>query len=198
MKKTTLFGVPFLLLLLMTQSAYAAAREWEIDSVHSNIYFSIDHIYAKIRGDFSDFTAKINFDPADLPNSRFIFQIAVSSIDTHNSKRDKDLASERFFDAEKYPTITFASQSIKDAGNGIYEVAGKLTIKGKEHDLTLPLTLAGIKDHPAVKGKQVIGFNGKVTVDRLALGVGDETLYRMGMVGKDVNVFVSIEALSPK
>ena len=94
--------------------------------------------------------------------------------------------------------ITFESKTISDAGNGVYEVVGKLNIKGKEHELTLPLVLAGVKEHPAVQGRQVIGFNGKVTVDRLALNVGDEKFYKMGIVGKDVEVLVTFEALAAK
>ena len=198
MKKMMLLGVSLVLLLLVAQGAYAAAREWEADKAHANIYFSVDHIYAKIRGHFNEFTAKINFDPANLKESRFFFAIKVDSIDTHEGKRDRHLKSSDFLDTGKYPTITFESITITDAGNGVYELAGRLKIMGKEHDLTLPLTLAGIKDHPMVPGKQVAGFNGKIIVDRLALNVGDGKYYKMGVVGKDVEILVSLEVLSSK
>ena len=198
MKKLHLSGILFFLLVFLSQSAFAAVREWEVDTPHGNIYFSVDHIYAKIQGHFNQFTTKVQFDPANLQESRFLFEIKVDSIDTNNSKRDKHLLSADFFDAGKYPLITFESKTITNVGNGAFALAGKLNIKGKVYDLTLPLTLAGIKDHPAVQGKQVVGFNGKITVDRLALGVGDEKFYKMGMVGKDVEVFVSLEALSSK
>jgi len=198
MKKLHLSGILFFLLVFLSQSAFAAVREWEVDTPHGNIYFSVDHIYAKIQGHFNQFTTKVQFDPANLQESRFLFEIKVDSIDTNNSKRDKHLLSADFFDAGKYPLITFESKTITNVGNGVFALAGKLNIKGKVYDLTLPLTLAGIKDHPAVQGKQVVGFNGKITVDRLALGVGDEKFYKMGMVGKDVEVFVSLEALSSK
>ena len=122
----------------------------------------------------------------------------MDSIDTNNPKRDRDLLSAKFFDAGQYPLITFTSKTITASGNGVYTVAGVLTIKGKTFELTLPLSLAGIKDHPAVPGKLVAGFNGKITVDRLNLGVGDGVLYKKGLVGKDVAVLVSLEALSSK
>jgi polyisoprenoid-binding protein YceI len=198
MKRLYGVGISLFLLVCIAQSAFAAVRDWELDSPHSNIYFGVDHIFSNIQGHFNDFTAKVNFDPANLKESRLIFQIKVDSIDTNNGKRDKHLLSTDFFDASKYPLITFESETITDVGNGVYAIAGKLNIKGKVHDLTLPLTLAGIKDHPAVQGKQVAGFNGKITVDRLALGVGDEKFYKMGMLGKDVEIFVSFEALSSK
>ena len=199
MKKLHGVGISlFLLVFIIAQSAFAAVREWEVDSAHSNVYFSVDHIFSKIQGHFNQFTARVNFDPANLKESRFLFEMKVDSIDTGNGKRDKHLLSADFFDAGKYPLITFESKTITEVGNGVYALAGKLNIKGKEYDLTLPLTLAGIKDHPAVQGKQVVGFNGKIPVDRLALGVGDEKFYKMGIVGKDVEVFVSLEALSAK
>jgi polyisoprenoid-binding protein YceI len=198
MRKFNLVGISFFLLVCITQTVYGAALEWELDKAHSNIYFGIDHIYSKIQGHFNEFTAKINFDPANLQESLFIFEIKVDSIDTNIGKRDKHLLSADFFDAGKYPIITFESKTITDAGGGVYKVAGKLNVKGKIYDLMLPLTLAGIKDHPAVQGKKVAGFNGKITLDRLALNIGDEKFYNMGVVGKEVEAFVSLEVLSAK
>jgi polyisoprenoid-binding protein YceI len=198
MKKIRFFGLSFFLIILIIQSAFASVREWELDQAHSNIYFSIGHIYSKIQGHFNEFTSKISFDPANLQESRFFFKIKVDSIDTGVGKRDKHLLSADFFESGTYPLITFESKTITDAGNGIYEVVGKLNIKGKEYDLTLPLTFAGVKDHPAVQGKQVAGFNGKMTVDRLAYNVGDGKFYKMGIIGKDVEIFVTIEALAAK
>jgi polyisoprenoid-binding protein YceI len=78
----------------------------------------------------------------------------------------------------------------------MYDVAGTLTIKEKEYTLTLPLKLEGIKEHPAKKGTNVAGFNGRVTIDRLAHGVGAGKFYDKGVVGKDVDIFVSLELLS--
>ena len=80
----------------------------------------------------------------------------------------------------------------------MFEVQGKFTVKGEVYDLVLPLTLAGIKDHPAAKGKEVIGFNGKITIDRLAYKIGAGKFYEMGVVGKDVEIFVTLEGLSAK
>ena len=104
-------------------------------------------------------------------------------IDTGIAQRDEHLRSPDFFAAATHPLITFRSTGITDAGGGVYQVAGKLAIMGKTHDLVLPLTLAGVKDHPTTPGKQVAGFNGRLSVDRLALGVGDGKFYKMGLLG---------------
>ncbi|MDD2464902.1 MAG: YceI family protein [Desulfobulbus sp.] len=188
----------FALLTLLVPGAMAAARTWDVDTVHSNVYFSIDHIFSKVHGRFKEVQTEIAFDPTQLEQSRFAFTLKVDSVDTGEPKRDKHLLSPDFFDSGKFALITFTSKAITDGGNGVYNVAGTLTVKGEAHDLTLPLTFNGIKDHPAAKGKEVIGFNGHIILDRLALKVGSGKFYKMGLIGKDVDVLVTLEALANK
>ena len=196
--KTTISALLALTLILSTSLVFGAARSWEVDKAHSAIYFSIDHIFSKTRGHFNEFDIKTNFDPAQLDQSSFVFTIKVDSIDTNITKRDKHLLSADFFDSGKYPQMTFTSKKITDAGDGLYNVAGTLTVKDKEYDLTLPLKLVGVVEHPAKKGTEVAGFNGTVMIDRLAHGVGTGKFYDMGVVGKDVEVLVTLELLSDK
>lgn len=198
MKRWNVVSLALFLFIVSAQPLLAAVRSWELDKAHSNFYFTVDHIYSKIRGHFNEYSGEVKFDPKNLAESKFVFKIETASIDTYIAKRDKHLQSADFFDAGKYPQIIFESTKITDAGNGLYEVLGKFTVKGVEYELSLPLTLAGIKEHPAVKGKDVVGFNGKLTIDRLAYKVGDGKLYNMGVVGKDVEIFVSIEAIADK
>lgn len=197
MKKTIFALVTVFSFILTAGQSFAAARQWELDPGHTNVYFTVDHVFAKVRGRFDTVEGKIYFDAKNLAESSMSFTIKVSSIDTGLGKRDKHLLSPDFLDSGKYPLITFNSTAITDKGQGLYAVAGKLNIKGQTHDIVLPLTLAGIKDHPAVPGSQVIGFNGSLMLDRLAYGVGDGKYYKMGMVGKDVDILVTFEALSP-
>ena len=172
MKILQLLAVTAIATIAWATSAFSAAPTWNLDKAHSGIYFSIDHIFSKVNGHFNEFNTDIAFDPADLAGSKFDFEIQVGSIDT------------------------FKSSKISDQGNGMYDVAGTLTIKEKDYNLTLPLKLEGIKEHPAKKGTDVAGFNGRVTIDRLAHGVGAGKFYDMGVVGKDVDVFVTLEVLS--
>lgn len=183
---------------LLVPAAQGATDSWELDKGHSGVYFSVDHIFSKVRGHFNDFETEIVFNPAQLDKSRFVFTINVDSIDTNITKRDKHLLSADFFDAGKYSKMLFTSTSITAGEGGLYKVSGKLEVKGKSYDLTLPLTLAGVKDHPAMKGKEVAGFNGTVMIDRLAHGVGSGKFYDMGLVGKEVEVFVSLEVTRDK
>lgn len=195
------FSIVFLTLFFLittSQPVLAVAKVWELDKGHSNFYFSVEHIFSKINGQFDDYSGEVRFDPDNPAESRFYFAIKTASVNTNITKRDKHLQSADFFDSAKYPLLTFESTKITDVGNGLYEVLGKFTVKGQVYDLVLPLSFAGIKDHPAAKGKQVVGFNGKVTIDRLVYKVGTGKFYDLGVVGKDVEIFVSLEALSSK
>lgn len=187
-----------LLLTLTASSVSAAARSWDMDKAHSNVYFGVTHIFSKVNGLFNDFSLEVNFDPENLEQSSFLFTIEVDSINTNIAKRDKHLTSPDFFDAGQFPEMIFQSTQISSAGENLYNVAGKLTIKGKEYDLILPLKLEGITEHPTQKGTDVAGFNGTVTIDRLAHGVGTGKFYEMGVVGKDVDIFVSLEVMSKR
>jgi polyisoprenoid-binding protein YceI len=198
MKRLSIVSLALFFFIAGTQPLLAAVRSWELDKAHTNIYFTVDHIYSKVRGHFNEYSGEVKFDPKNPAESKFSFKIETASIDTNIAKRDKHLQSADFFDADKYPLMTFESTKITDSGNGLYEVLGKFTVKGVEYELLFPLTLAGIKDHPAVKGKEVIGFNCKVTIDRLAYKVGTGKFFDLGIVGKDVEILVTIEALADK
>lgn len=199
MNKQILFPLVVAVLVgLFGSPQHAEARSWEIDQEHTNFYFTVDHIYAKVRGRFTDFTGTVFFDPDNLKDSKISFEIKVKSVDTGISKRDKHLLSGDFLDASKYPLITFTSTSITKAEGDIYNVRGTLTIKGVSSDLMLPLTYGGKKDHPLSPGMEVAGFNGHLTLDRLAYTVGDGKYYTMGVVGKDVDILVTMEVLRKK
>jgi len=198
MKKSVIIFSTLFFLITVAQPLSARARMWKLDEGHSNFYFSVDHIFSKVHGQFNDFSAEIEFDPEDLDASRFYFVIKTNSVDTNIAKRDKHLQSAEFFDSAKYPKITFESTKITDSGNGSYEVFGEFTVKGKVYDLTLPLSFSGVKNHPLVKGKEVIGFNGKMTINRLTFNIGTGKFYDLGVVGKTVEIIVTIEALSSR
>jgi len=198
MKRFMMLFLTVFILLTGSQSVLANVRAWELDKAHSNFYFSVGHIFSKVNGHFNDYSGEILFDPDNLAGSRFYFEIKTSSIDTNIAKRDKHLQSGDFFDSAKHPLLTFESTKIVDAGDGLYEVFGKFNVKGQVYDMVLPLSFAGVKKHPAAKGKEVVGFNGKLAIDRLAYKIGNGKFYDLGVVGKDVEIFITLEGLSGK
>lgn len=195
--KKIVFSTIFFVFFITIQPVYAS-MEWDLDPAHSTISFRITHIFSKVNGLFNDFSTDIAFDEKDLPNSRFNFEIKTKSVNTNISKRDKHLQSADFFNAGKFPSMTFQSTEVKKVENDVIEITGKLTVKGETYNLVLPLKFEGRKDHPAKKGVEVAGFNGEITLDRLAHGVGNGQFYDMGIIGKEVEIFVSLELIKKK
>jgi polyisoprenoid-binding protein YceI len=187
-------AVTAVLILILGSNGIVAAQEWKIDPAHSGIYFRIDHIYSKVNGYFPDFSGKIIFDPSNLKNSQFEFTISVKSVNTNNGKRDGHLQSGDFFDAKKYPEMTFKSRSITHKQDNSYVVTGTMKIKDVSKTLELPFTFFGTKQNPFNPKQEVAGFEARLTIDRLEYHVGNGRFLQMGVVGKDVDVLVSLEA----
>lgn len=196
MKTFQLLIYAVVLMLVSNNPLHAAARKWEVDKAHSGFHFSVDHIFSTINGFFNDFEVEMRFDPSDLKASQMVFTIKVASIDTNIEKRDKHLQSPDFFDAATYPTMTFTSKKITKTGENSYDVAGEFEVKGVKYDLVLPLTLAGIKQHPMDNKKDILGFNGSIILDRLLYKVGTGKFADLGIIGKDVDARITLELLS--
>lgn len=191
----TLFS---LLLLLLVWPNQALSNEWKLDSVHSNFYFDVQHIYAKVRGQFTDFTGKVSFDPDNPKTGKFDFAIKVNSIDTKVEKRDTHLRSADFFDSGKYPLITFKSEKVSRAGDSKYLVEGALTIRGVTKNVALEFLYHGQKENPLKASEIVAGLDSRLVIDRLEYHVGDGKFYKMGAVGKDIAVLITLELLRDK
>ena len=172
----------FFVMLLLVGLANAAPSEWNIDSAHSGVYFDVRHIFATVRGQFNDYTGKFIFDPESNDTSSCEFEVKVKSINTNINQRDTHLRSEDFFAAKKFPTITFKSTRINQIESNKFEIVGNLTVK----------------DNPTKPKEQVAGFEGKFTIDRLEYNVGNGNFYKMGLVGKDVLITISLEVLKKK
>ena len=187
-----------LLLLSSLVPLQASAQQWQLDAVHTNFFFAVKHTYATVRGQFMDFSGDVYFDPDNPAKSRFDFVIKVNSIDTKVSKRDTHLRSPDFFDAAKYPEITFKSSRVSRGGDNIYIVEGTLTIKDVSRDLALEFVYHGQKENPLKAGEIVAGLDTTLTIDRLEYHVGDGKFYKMGIVGKDIDILFTVELLREK
>ena len=187
-----------ILSLLLLGQTHVMAHEWKIDSNHSGILFDIKHIYSTVRGHFSDFSGDVFFDPDNLGKSKFDFVVKVDSINTNNGKRDTHLRSDDFFAASKYPVMTFKSSRVSHAGGNKYVLEGKMTIKNTTKDMVLEFIYWGQKENPFKKNEMVAGFDTLFKINRLDYHVGDGKFHKMGVVGKDVDILISLEAVRRK
>ena len=198
MNKTITFITGFLAVLVFSAQVYAAAPQWKTDFAHSGIYFGVNHIYSTVRGFFEEFDSTTHFDPDDLGASSFDFSVKVKSVNTNNRKRDGHLRSGDFFDAGKFPEMTFKSTRITHKQGNQYVVEGNMTVKDVTQNIKIPFTFYGIKDNPFNPQEAVAGFEAQFTIDRLAYHVGDGKFLKMGVVGQAVEVVISMEMTREK
>src|SRR4051812_676128 len=111
--------------------------KWVLDPTHSEVQFKVKHlVISTVSGAFKSFEGSLETDSEDFQNAKVNISLDVNSIDTNQEQRDGHLKSGEFFDAEKYPNITFVSTSLTKAGDD-YKLTGDLTVK----DVTKPVTL---------------------------------------------------------
>src|SRR5262249_48953655 len=156
-------------LLFVTASAFAADT-YVVDKNHSEAKFEVRHLVSRVGGKFDDFNATISGDPANTTDATVQFTIKTASVNTGNENRDKHLRTPDFFDAEKFPEITFKSTSIKATGKkNVYDVTGDLTMRGVTKRVTLPVELLGFGKDPG--GNTRAGFTIKTTLNRKDYGI---------------------------
>lgn len=170
----------------------AGAETYKIDTVHSSVEFSIRHLVSRTTGGFNDFAGTISYDPAKPEATKIEGTIQVASIDTRNAKRDGHLTSPDFFDAAKYPTITFKSTKAM-AHDDHLMVTGDYTMHGVTKQITLMVEVLGTGTHPMAK-KPVIGLATETVIKRSDYGVNSWTDVA-GVLGDEVKVALTIEAI---
>jgi polyisoprenoid-binding protein YceI len=119
------------LLLWLTLTTAGLAEQYTLDAAHSEVTFRVHQYVSVVTGKFKDFSGTVTFDPGQWERSHVEATISVKSIDTGIAARDHHLLAADFFDAEKYPTITFKSTSVHLTGERTAEVHGDLTMHGK-------------------------------------------------------------------
>jgi polyisoprenoid-binding protein YceI len=133
---------------------FAPAGSWSADPVHSNISFEV--AYAGVntfRGSFREFTAT-------LADGRLEGSAKVASVDVKDEQLGGHLQTPDFFDAERFPEITFRADGLE---------RGELTIKG----VTRPIVLIASVSEPNVDpfGRERLGVRIEATIDRNEYGV---------------------------
>ncbi len=186
------------LLVSFSSILYAAPSEWEIDKVHSSIFFDIRHSLATVRGQFNRISGTLLIDPDNVSESRCDMEVEIKSVNTNNRKRDDHLLSEEFFSAEKYPMAKFQTTEVSPIKDNLFQLKGKLTIKNVTQDVVIPVHYLGEKENPFNPKQLICGFEGQFTIDRLQYHVGTGKYYKMGVIGRDVKISIAIEALKDK
>lgn len=167
-------------------------QRWKIDTLHSELTFSVRHLAGRVRGRFHVWSGTITAAPGNWNDAAVDVVIQASSIDTENESRDNHLRSEDFFEVEKYSEITFKGTSAKRNGDSI-AVVGKLTMKG----ITKPVILVGKFTQPTPGQAPHLDFRATTAINRLDYGVSYNRLLEGGgtTLGDEVTIDMVITAI---
>jgi len=191
MNKVTLLAV--LSALLIAHSAFAADT-FVFDKVHSTIGFQVRHLFSKVPGKFDDFSGQIELDQTNPEQSSVEVAIKTASVDTGVKMRDDDLKSPNFFDAAKFPEITFKSTSVKRTGENTADVTGNLSMHGVTKEVVLKVELLG-KGAGMKPGSIVSGWDATTALKRSDFGLSwNKVIEGTQVVGDDVQIELHIEA----
>lgn len=172
----------------------ATANKWVIDPTHSEVQFKVKHlVISTVTGAFKTFSGDATFEGDKLENAKINFTMDPASIDTNQEQRDGHLKSPEFFDAEKYPSITFESTSVKHAKGDLYKIAGNLTIKGVTKAVEIEAEHGGTAVDPY--GNTKMGFEVTGTVNRKEFGLTWNAVTEAGsvVVGEDIKLMANIQ-----
>ncbi len=158
--------------LLAAAPLMAQVRTFRVDDNHTVIGFKASTLLFDVPGRFTRFKADIQGDPTTLEGARVRLDIDARSVSTANGKRDEHLRSDDFFDAARYPRITFTSKEVRRDGDRVI-VRGTLAVHGVRRDLEIPFQAAEGMNGADVR---TLSYRATLPLDRLDYGVGADSV----------------------
>lgn len=180
--------------LIVSIGALQAQTKWTFDKAHSKVQFKVTHmVISEVTGQFKNYDGTVETSKDDFTDAKINFTIDVNSINTDNEQRDTHLKSDDFFNAEKFPKITFVSKSFKKVNNKKYKLVGDLTIRNITKQVELDVTYNGTVKDPW--GNTRAGFKVSGQVNRFDYGLKWNALLELGgaVVGETVDIIIDVE-----
>lgn len=194
MKKALVLAV----IAFISTSVFAQTK-WTIDAVHSSVKFTVTHlVISEVEGSFKKFDGSITAAKPDFTDASINFTVDVNSISTDNDMRDKHLKSDDFFNAEKFPAMTFKSTGFKKLTANKYALSGNLTIRDVTKPVVFNVVYGGtVKDG---YGNTKAGFKATASINRFDYNLKWNALTEAGgaTVGKDINMEIRLEFAQAK
>jgi len=172
------------------------AGTWDADPTHSSVGFEVKHLMiATVRGRFASFAGRLEAAEDDPSNSQAEGTVRVRSIDTGDPARDEHLRSADFFDAERYPEITFKSTQVRHIDGGTYRIVGGLTIKDVTREVEVDAKVEGTAEDPW--GNERVGISIQGAINRTDFGLSWQKKLETGgvLVGEEVKIEIYVSAV---
>lgn len=181
-------------LALASTVAFAAPLTYKIDANHTDVIASWSHFgFSNPIAHFGQVDGFITYDADKVADSKVEVTIPLTGLNSHVPDFDAHLRSDDFFDAEKYPVITFKSTAVKASGKNKLSVTGDLTIKGITKSVTLDVSINKLGVQPMAK-REAAGFAATTTIKRSDFGLGKYA----PNVSDEVVLSITTEAVVPK
>lgn len=182
-----------------TPAKVVVPTNWNLDKSHSSLKFSVDHlVISEAEGNFKMFSGTMKNAGVDFANAQIEFTVDVNSINTDEPKRDEHLKGDDFFNAEKFPQMTFKSTKFTKVNGNKYMLAGNLNIRDITQKVVFVATYGGTTKDPW--GNVKAGFKATGKISRKAFGLKWNTLTEAGgaVVGDEVRIQANVEFAQAK
>jgi polyisoprenoid-binding protein YceI len=172
----------------------ATLTKWVLDPMHSEIQFKVRHlVISTVSGFFKNFEGQLETENDDFTDAKIEFSLDINSIDTNQSQRDEHLKSVDFFNAEKYPKISFRSTKFVNKGSDEYALVGDLTIKDVTKPVTLAVELGG--STADFYGNTKAGFEITGKINRKEFGLVYDGVTEAGAIvlGEEIKLLINVQ-----
>ena len=186
-------GMSLVVALIVLAVVPTHADVWKVDPAHSSVQFKVQHlVITNVVGEFGQFDATLNFDGKDVSTGSVEMTVKSASINTGTADRDKHLKSPDFFDAEKYPDLTFKSRKVIMGEGQKFKLVGDLTMRGVTKEVTFDCEFHG---SAVMMGATRAGFSATAKVNRQDYGISwSKTLDNGGLIaGNEVDITLELE-----
>ncbi len=188
--------VSCMIALILGFAAAAHAANWKVDRAHTTVGFSVSHIFTSVQGRFDRFDGTIVFDPEKPESAVVRATVEAASINTNNTKRDKHLQSDDFFDVKNHPILSFESTcGVSEMKENRGKLAGNLTIHGVTKPVVFDVTFRGQGKDPW--GNVRAGFAASLSINRKDYGLNWNEVLETGglLVGEEVEIRIDVEGI---
>ncbi len=169
--------------LLVASGATHALEFTQFQADKSTLQFVSKQMGVPVDGRFKKFSAALAFDPAKPAAATARLELDLASVDAGSADADGEVVGKPWFNVKLFPTATFVSTAIRPLGGDKFELAGKLTIKGKTQDVSAPFSFR----QEGGKGGNAV-FDGAFVLKRLDFGVGDGIWSDVSAVANEVQI----------
>ncbi len=183
-----------------TKPQASTLSKWTIDPSHTSVTFSVKHMMvANVRGELQKVSGAVLWDAKRPEATKLSVEIDVASINTREPKRDEHLRTGDFFDAEKFPKITFESRGVGRRQDGVIEIVGDLTIRGTTRVVALEVE-GPTAEHADPWGNIRMGASATTSIKRSDFGMTWNSLLETGgvLVGDEIKINLDVELIKGK